>query len=102
MQVSDDTPRIAAAADALVDYFIPGVGRIGRDESADGPHWKTDLTLYSNSSLARDLTFEYRYTDRDGVEQRILAPVNVGSGKSVILDDVVGPFSPTTPRPAST
>jgi hypothetical protein len=90
VQVSDDTPRIAAAADALVDYFIPGVGRIGRDEVADGPHWKTDLTIYSNSSVPRDLTFEYRYTDRDGVEQRILAPVNVGSGKSVILDDVVG------------
>ncbi len=90
VQVSDDTPRITAAADALVDYFIPGVGRIGRDDVADGPHWKTDLTLYSSSSVPRDLTFEYRYTDGLGVEQRVLAPVTVGAGKSVILDDVVG------------
>jgi hypothetical protein len=88
--VSDDTPRIAAAADALIDYFIPGVGRIGRDDVPEGAHWKTDLTLYSNSSLPRDLTFEYRYTDRLGVEQRVLAPVTVSPGKSVILDDVVG------------
>jgi hypothetical protein len=90
VQVSDDTPRITAAADALVDYFIPGVGRIGRDEDVEGAHWKTDLTLYSGSSLPRDLTFEYRYTDANRVEQRILAPVTVGAGKSVILDDVVG------------
>src|SRR6059036_3234433 len=76
-QVSDDTPRIAAAADTLLDYFIPGVGRIGRDDVADGPHWKTDLTLYSNSSVSRDLTFEYRFTDRNGAEQRVLAPVTV-------------------------
>ncbi|HEX9147791.1 MAG TPA: hypothetical protein VF958_01395, partial [Thermoanaerobaculia bacterium] len=90
VQVTDDTPRIAAAADTLIDYFIPGVGRIGRDDVADGPHWKTDLTLYSNSSLPRDMTFEYRYTDRNGVEQRVLAPVTVGSGRSMVLDDVVG------------
>ncbi len=89
-QVSDDTPRISAAADTLLDYFIPGVGRIGRDDVADGPHWKTDLTLYSNSSVSRDLTFEYRFTDRNGVEQRVLAPVTIGPGRSVILDDVVG------------
>ena len=82
--------RIAAAADTLLDYFIPGVGRIGRDDVADGPHWKTDLTLYSNSSVSRDLTFEYRFTDRNGAEQRVLAPVTIGPGRSVILDDVVG------------
>ena len=86
VQVSDDTPRIAAAADALIDYFIPGVGRI----TTNGANWKTDLTLYSNSSLPRDLTFEYRYTDSNRVEQRVLAPVTIGSGRSVILDDVVG------------
>jgi PKD repeat protein len=85
-QVSDDTPRISAAADTLLDYFIPGVGRIVTDEA----HWKTDLTLYSNSSVSRDLTFEYRFTDRTGVEQRVLAPVTIGPGRSVILDDVVG------------
>jgi len=86
VQVSDDTPRISADADALIDYFIPGVGRI----VTGGAHWKTDLTLYSNSSVARDLTFEYRFTDRDGVEQRVLAPVSIGPVHSVILDDVVG------------
>jgi len=86
VQVSDDTPRIAAAADALVDYFIPGVGRI----LTNGAHWKTDLTLYSSSTLPRDLTFEYRFTDANRVEQRVLAPVTVPAGKSVILDDVVG------------
>jgi hypothetical protein len=85
-QISDDTPRISAAADTLIDYFIPGVGRIVTDVA----HWKTDLTLYSNSSVARDLTFEYRFTDRNGVEQRVLAPVSIGPGRSVILDDVVG------------
>jgi hypothetical protein len=89
-QVSDDTPRIAAASDTSLDYFIPGVGRIGRDDVADGPHWKSDLTLYSNSSVSRDLTFEYRFTDRNGAEQRVLAPVTIGPGRSVILDDVVG------------
>jgi hypothetical protein len=89
VEVSDDTPRLAAAADTLLDYFIPGVGRIGRDDVADGPHWKTDLTLYSNSSVTRDLTFEYRFTDRNGAEQRVLAPVTIGPGLSVILDDVV-------------
>ena len=88
-EVSDDTPRIAAAVDTQLDYFIPGVGRIGRDDVADGPHWKTDLTLYSNSSVARDLTFEYRFTDRNGAEQRVLAPVTIGPTRSVILDDVV-------------
>lgn len=90
VQVSDDTPRLTAAADTLIEYFIPGVGRIGRDDVVDGPHWKTDLTLYSNSALPRDLTFEYRFTDRNGVERRVLAPVSIGSGRSVILDDVVG------------
>ncbi|MDQ5859130.1 MAG: PKD domain-containing protein, partial [Acidobacteriota bacterium] len=90
VQVSDDTPRLTAAADALIEYYIPGVGRIGRDDVVDGPHWKTDLTLYSNSALPRDLTFEYRFTDLSGVEQRVLAPVTVLSGRSASLDDIVG------------
>jgi PKD repeat protein len=90
VQVSDDTPRISAAADSAIEYFIPGVGRIGRDEVASDPHWRTDLNLYSNSSLPRDLTFEYRYTDRNGVEQRVLAPVTIGPSRSMVLDDVVG------------
>ena len=90
VQVSDDTPRLTAAADTLIEYYIPGVGRIGRDDVADGPHWKTDLTLYSSSSFSRDLTFEYRFTDRDGAERIALALVPIGSGRSVILDDVVG------------
>jgi PKD repeat protein len=90
VQVSDDTPRLTAAADALIEYYIPGVGRIGRDDVADGPHWKTDLTLYSSSSLPRDLIFEYRFTDRNGAERRVLAPVSIGTGRSLILDDVVG------------
>ena len=34
-----------------------------------------------SSSVPRDLTFEYRYTDTLGVEQRVLAPVTVGAGK---------------------
>jgi hypothetical protein len=89
VQVSDDTPRISAAADTSIDYFIPGVGRIGRDDVPDGPHWKTDLTLYSSSSVSRDMTFEYRYT-RSGVEERVLAPVTLGAGRSIVLDDVVG------------
>ena len=90
VQVSDDTPRLTAAADSLVEYYIPGVGRIGRDDVVDGPHWKTDLTLYSSSSFPRDLTFEYRFTDRNGAERRVLAPVPIGTGRSLILDDVVG------------
>jgi hypothetical protein len=90
VQVSDDTPRISAAADSLIDYFIPGVGRIGRDEVPEDPHWKTDLTLYSNSSMPRDMTFEYRYTDRAGAEQRVLAPVTIDAGRSLVIDDVVG------------
>jgi hypothetical protein len=90
VQVSDDTPRISAAADSTIEYFIPGVGRIGQDNVPDGPHWKTDLTLYSSSSVSRDLTFEYRYSDRNGVEQRVLAPLTIPSGRSVALDDVVG------------
>jgi hypothetical protein len=90
VQVSDDTPRISAATDTTIEYFIPGVGRIGRDEVASDPHWKTDLTLYNSSSLSRELTFEYRYTDGSGVEQRVLAPLAIGSGRSMVLDDVVG------------
>jgi hypothetical protein len=90
VQVSDNTPRIAAATDAQINYFIPGVGRIGRDDVADGPHWKTDLTLYSNSSVSRDLTLEYRFTDRNGAERRVLAPFLIGAGSSASLDDVVG------------
>jgi hypothetical protein len=90
VQVSDDTPRISAPSDTTIEYFIPGVGRIGRDDVPADPHWKTDLTLYSSSGLPRDLTFEYRYTDRNGAEQRVLAPVTIGSGKSLALDDVVG------------
>jgi PKD repeat protein len=90
VQVSDDTPRMTAAADQLIEYYIPGVGRIGRDDVVDGPHWKTDLTLYSNSALPRELTFEYRFTDRNGAERRVLAPVPIGAGRSMILDDVVG------------
>ncbi|HSD71525.1 MAG TPA: hypothetical protein VLE54_01980, partial [Thermoanaerobaculia bacterium] len=90
VQVTDDTPRVTAAADTFIDYFIPGVGRIGRDEVPDGPHWKTDLTLYSNSSLPRDLTFEYRYTDAAGAERRVLAARSIDPSRSLILDDVVG------------
>jgi hypothetical protein len=90
VQVTDDTPRITAAADTEIDYFIPGVGRLGQDDVPDGQHWKTDLTLYSSSSLPRDMTFEYRYTDSRGVEQRVLAPLTIASGRSLILDDVVG------------
>ncbi|MEO8348706.1 MAG: PKD domain-containing protein [Acidobacteriota bacterium] len=90
VQVSDDTPRMTAAADSVIEYYIPGVGRIGRDDVVDGPHWKTDLTLYSSSALPRDLTFEYRFTDSSGVEQRVLAPVTVLSGRSASLDDIVG------------
>jgi PKD repeat protein len=90
VQVSDDTPRISAAADGTIEYFIPGVGRIGRDEVSSDPHWKTDLTLYSSSNLSRDLSFEYRYTDARGAEQQVLAPVTIGPGRSLVIDDVVG------------
>jgi PKD repeat protein len=89
VQVSDDTPQIAAAPDTELHYYISGVGRI--ESVANNAHWRTDLRFFNPSSLPRNLSLEFHYTPGDSpAEQVAVALVTVGAGKGLSIDDVVG------------
>jgi hypothetical protein len=98
VQVSDDTPRIDVAPGTPVTYYVSGVGRI--EDSSTNAHWRTDLRFYNPSSLTRVLTLEYHYMPAGStIEALVLAPLQVGAGLGVSLDDIVGnTWTTTRPR----
>ena len=100
VQVSDDTPRVAAVPDTQINYYVSGVGRI--ESATNNAHWRTDLRFFNPSSLSRNLTLEFHYTPGDTpAEQVAVAQVTVGAGKGLSIDDVVGNPAGSTSTPTS-
>jgi PKD repeat protein len=91
VQVADDTPRVAAAPGATVDYYISGVGRI--EDEGTNTHWRTDLRFYNSSTLPRNLVLEFHYTPVGAtVEKIVLASLQLPAGQGTSIDDFVGTF----------
>ena len=91
VQVADDTPRVAVAPGANVDYYIAGVGRI--ENASTNTHWRTDLRFFNTSSLPRDLILQFHYTPGGATAEKIvLASLQLGAGQGASMDDIVGTF----------
>jgi PKD repeat protein len=91
VQVADDTPRVAAAPGATVDYYIAGVGRI--EDQPTNTHWRTDLRFFNTSTLPRNLVLEFHYTPVGStVEKIVLASLQLPAGQGTSIDDFVGTF----------
>ncbi len=89
VQVADDTPRQNVPPGTLVNYYMSGVGRI-EDATA---HWRTDVRFFNPSTLQRTVFLEYHYTPAGStIEQIVLAPLTVGAGQGISLDDIVGNY----------
>jgi hypothetical protein len=89
VQVSDSTPRVAAAPGSTVDYYIAGVGRIEETNA----HWRTDLNFFNTSAQARDLTFEFHYMPVGGTTEKVvLNTLHLYPGQGAAIDDFVGTY----------
>lgn len=89
VQVADDTPRQNVPPGTLVNYYMSGVGRIEEGSA----HWRTDLRFFNPSTLQRTIFLEYHYTPVGSTtEQIVLAPLAVGAGQGISLDDIVGNY----------
>jgi PKD domain len=95
VQVSDDTPRVNAAPDTTVTYYVAGVGRI----EENGAHWRTDLRFYNPSSFQRTVALEYHYVPAGTTTEQVLfSGGTMGAGQGVSVDDVVAQlFAPGHP-----
>jgi len=96
VQVSDDTPRVNAAPDTTVTYYVAGVGRIEQD----GAHWRTDLRFYNSSALQRNVALEYHYVPAGTTTEQVLfSGGTMGAGQGVSVDDVIAQlFAPGHPE----
>ena len=96
VQVSDDTPRVNAAPDTTVTYYVAGVGRI----EENGAHWRTDLRFYNSSAFQRNVALEYHYVPAGSTTEQVLFNGGLmGAGQGVSVDDVIAQlFAPGHPE----